>query len=70
MVLSTICLVRGQNKIKSLCSFHCLVQGPLEYESYIAALTSQLLYTERTGRVEGMCAVRQWDLAPEAGRLL
>lgn len=47
-----------------------LVEGSLEDESDIALLTSQLLGTEGAGGVEGVSAVRQWDLTPEGCRLL
>lgn len=47
-----------------------LVEGSLEDESDVALLTSQLLGTEGAGGVEGVCAVRQWDLTPEGRRLL
>lgn len=47
-----------------------LVEGSLEDESDVALLASQLLGTEGTGGVEGVCAVGQRDLTPEARRLL
>lgn len=47
-----------------------LVEGSLEDESDVALLTSQLLGTEGAGGVEGVCAVRQWDLTPEGRCLL
>lgn len=47
-----------------------LVEGSLEDESDVALLTSQLVGTEGAGGVEGVSAVRQRDLPPEARRLL
>jgi len=46
------------------------VEGPLEDESDEALLAAQLLRAERARGVEGVRAVRQRDLAPEARRLL
>ena len=71
MLVSTNSLIRESNhslEVYGLSS--SLVQGPLEDESDITALSSQLLDAEWTGSVEGVRAVRQRDLAPEACRLL
>lgn len=47
-----------------------LVQRALEDESDAAGLCAQRLDAERAGGVEGVRAVRQRDLTPEARRLL
>lgn len=52
------------------CLPNLLVEGSLEDESDVTLLASQLLGAEGAGGVEGVRAVRQWDLTPEGRRLL
>lgn len=56
--------------LKQVTALLALVKRSLEDESDIALLTAQLLSTEGTGSVKGVCPMGQRDLTPEGGRFI